>query len=383
MTTTGEDRVVADREAWARSTLEIDADATTETVRRTIVERIGQSDFVPPRSWREAITLLGDRPAPSTDCFDGDRSRELAEEVSLFAENFFALSVEERKQRWLTLRERAEGLPAIEVRLERLGPGLGVDLTTLEQGPGDEFEGYVRDLGRFVGRLFVASPGERARLRREWLAENGRDRRLRPAIRRLSEAHQDVAELDPEFVRARPSTGSVIVEPSTVDRETRRAYQPVQTAASDVGGGSSGWGGAGIAVVVLIILRLALAVGRTSSSYDPPSYKPTYAPPPKLEFTPDDVRRSEVHQALLGIDTEHFLTNGGIRMVRTRFKDGEVTVHRWDPNRDSRWKGPPAPIPGESGRRNVVIDPDDLLGRTLGIVPDRRDEGDDSDGSDP
>src|SRR5262249_25610102 len=95
--------------------------------------KLRESDFLPPRSLRQALRILDGTPAPA----EPDRQwlfeeeGRLRAEVTSFAEEFFTLPVTQRRQRWDALLSSCQRVPPLVARLQALKAGLNVENQSL------------------------------------------------------------------------------------------------------------------------------------------------------------------------------------------------------------------------------------------------------------
>jgi hypothetical protein len=192
-----------DGRRWAAELLDVAEVAPRAEVRRAYLERLRDYDFQPPRSLRDALRVLEGRCVPG---IDEDRLREeearLRAEVESFAEEFFDLSVGERRLRWDALSSACRGVPPLAARLRALRAGLGVETAGF---PSDE--SFAGLLAEQLLRAFALPPLAQAASRQAFLRqiEEPAAEAERPswekAARRLRADRPALASLDDEFVR--------------------------------------------------------------------------------------------------------------------------------------------------------------------------------------
>ena len=187
---------------WAHALLGVPREASADSTRMAILERLEASGFAPPIADRQAISFLIDPPDCRLAVEDAAAlcavmEGRLRAEVESLTAQFFELTPADRRQRWQQLAQLCEPLPRLRLRLAPLERALEIQIAGVAE---DE---TMQALVERVCKLFLLPPGAREAQRHDWLdamvAEG--DAWKRPA-RRLSQRHPRIAKLDSDFVLA-------------------------------------------------------------------------------------------------------------------------------------------------------------------------------------
>jgi hypothetical protein len=178
-------------------------DASPAEARRAYLGKLRESAFLPPRSWQQAVRVLDGKPAPAEPDEEwlAEEEARLRAEVDSFAEEFFTLPVDQRRERWEGLLSRCQNLPPLVVRLQALKAGLVVEKEGLPEDGSPT--GLLAD---HLLQSFPLPPLSRAASRQEFLRrleESSADSRKlwEKAARYLRAEWPAVAALDEELVR--------------------------------------------------------------------------------------------------------------------------------------------------------------------------------------
>ncbi len=203
MTTGTNPDAIPARRRWAAELLEVPEVASPAEARRAYLGKLRECAFLPPRSWRQALRVLegGSAPAEPDEEWLTEEEARLRAEVETFAEEFFAVPVAQRRERWEALLCRCENMLPLVVRLQALKAGLEVETQglPLDQSPG----------GRLVEQLLQTFPlpplaraaSRQAFLRRVEGAEVDSHKLWEKAARYLRAEWPALAALDEELVR--------------------------------------------------------------------------------------------------------------------------------------------------------------------------------------
>ena len=140
-------------------------------VRRQILHRLRNRDYVPPPAEREAVCLLmgvrveGQGRAARDPGARGIWHLRLRQEFDAFHEQFWKLSPRERRRQWEELTFYAGDLPTLRSRLKLLQPVLDVGLPDLQHEAVT-----VRFLGALISQLAILPAPRQASLQRVNLA---------------------------------------------------------------------------------------------------------------------------------------------------------------------------------------------------------------------
>jgi hypothetical protein len=149
-----------DLNAWAANQLEVDGGLPAGELRRALLEKLAGCDFLPPRSWGPAFSVLARQAEPmsiptmsmawtneSTDCAQG---------VESLATSLFELPLEQRESKWNELRERCQFFPALAGRLDGLKKLLVLSIDCQEGASAE-----CQRLAREIASVLVRSRNER------------------------------------------------------------------------------------------------------------------------------------------------------------------------------------------------------------------------------
>jgi hypothetical protein len=133
MTTGTKPEVHAVARRWAAELLGVQENASSVEAKRAYLLKLRECDFLPPQSLRRALRILDGSlvPAkPDEEWFVEEEDR-LRAEVASFAQEFFALPMTKRRERWAALLSRCQIVPPLMARLLALKPGLEVETQNL------------------------------------------------------------------------------------------------------------------------------------------------------------------------------------------------------------------------------------------------------------
>jgi hypothetical protein len=262
------------RTRWAAGQLGLSPDASGPEARAAFLRRLPEWEFMPPVGAHRALELLKGCPVRGTDHAQAEFEALLAEqerlraEVEGFAGRFWQLSTDERVTIWNRLSQGCGAFPALRERLQRLVPGLHLEL--LSEPPEDM---HVKMLAQGVQELFVLRPAEQARKRREHLRRLRRDfSAWRDAVRRVRVNFPEVAALGEPFLS----------ELETVERPRKRQPTPRKKSTDLTRKIIHPWWAAPLTILVLMLLRGVGDPSRTVPSRSPPPFKFNRFPDPQL-----------------------------------------------------------------------------------------------------
>ncbi len=276
--TTSTDRL-EQRLDWARDQIGVPPGASFHDIRARFFSLVEQENFVPDETldtafrtlrWNAEGVIDDDDPAE----FLAAEERELLDAVEAFASKMFSLPVDQRRQHWAALRQRAEFALRPRTRLEALAEGLDFDVKTVDSSQGDM---RLDTLTRYAMELFPLRPTARA-ARRYALLQTLHKEDVQPwrkAAQTLQLRHPQVTALAPEFIQQLATTG-----------KPRRAAKAVSVQRGESSGRGGGWGLA-LAVCILVSF-LARAAFRSSDAT--PSQRPHQA---NIERLMEEVRKSQ------------------------------------------------------------------------------------------
>jgi hypothetical protein len=272
-----------DLNAWAANQLEVDGGLPAGELRRALLEKLAGCDFLPPRSWGPASSVML-RPteplsSPAMAVAWAEESAQQAERVEAFAAGLFDFPMEQRQVRWNDLRERCAFSPSLAFRLDGLK-----NLLPLSADGGAEASAecgrLARELAGALTRPFAGRDEEFQAIIERWktVAEapgtlvgelRERNPELSGLVRPALSAIAGYTGIDTRFVQADAgafgfstvSTGAAVIQPTPwVDQPRRR---------------SSGSAGktAGIPLIFIVVVIGILRALGTAARTDP---KPTF-----------------------------------------------------------------------------------------------------------
>lgn len=190
-------------DAWLRTKLEQPEDASTDDIRRALMDRIEAGEFATDEQLELAGCLFSGRPH-LTDSEEFATEAQLRRSVTEFNSEFFSLAPEPRRDRLKRLQKEVAGYPALEMRLRHPQDALRVDARDVEL-----LNGTTRELADLILELYVLPQPEKASVRRERLQEilsddsdNKDSREWRQATFRLLKRCPQVARLDVNLLQA-------------------------------------------------------------------------------------------------------------------------------------------------------------------------------------
>jgi hypothetical protein len=196
---------------WARNQVGVSAGAPLAEVRSRFYAAVARENFVPEEALDRAFRTLrwdaeGVIEAEDPPEFLQAEECELDDAVEAFAAKMFSWPVAERRQRWAELCGRCEYAPRLRARLDRLAPGLDVELRPLDAS-GRQM--HVETLGRYAAELFPMRPTARATRRHAILTALHKEeiRTWRKAAKSLKSEHSKLAALAPDLVEQVAAAG--------------------------------------------------------------------------------------------------------------------------------------------------------------------------------
>lgn len=261
------------RLTWARQTLDLADDAQWPDIRARMLRLVTDEDFVPSEGAMQAFRTLeseatGVAELEDPPAFARQSEQDLEAAAAALAVDLFRLPPDERQARWSRLVARCERAPRARVWLERLVPGLKLEVGELHTRPE-----LLGQLGKKVCELFVTRNSERARLRAEFVASAQEKRtQWEIAARQLQKQYPALAALEPQVVTmllapVQPSSGAPRLD-------------AVQRQPSSSGGTDLRWVWILVIVLVGIMARIPSLISNpsgTRSTY-PSSSAPAISP---------------------------------------------------------------------------------------------------------
>jgi hypothetical protein len=290
---------------WALDELNLAPDVSDADARRSVLEQLGEMDFMPPAGWDSALRTSGlvasPREPASVVYLPVHRAAEetARKQVEAFAAAFWRLSPVERAKRFNAVLARCQGSPAMLPRLEDLRAGLNLPSEITADVPP-----LVGELVSSLRGVFVLGRHERAAKRLTFLraVESDIDA-WQEAARTLQSSYPHYAVLDPALVD-RLATWRQRERRRTQVRDKRRR-KPVATSAPRRRWNLSWPESKGSYVpywVFFLILANALRFGCSSgtTSNNSQSNRPIYQPqPPSIRADgPDTKARQDLDRLL-------------------------------------------------------------------------------------
>jgi hypothetical protein len=251
---------------------------------RLAIRVLAEPDFFPPAA---------DSHAPFVAALEEQRQ----DEVAAFAQEFFGLPPQQRRQRWEELLERCQGFAVPTLRLRALEAGLRVDATVREGEPPP-----VKMLAAHLCAAFVLPPAERQAAHRGFLRKAESPTANAPeqtdwaaAVRTLRRNYQTVALLDRGFLdvllaRQRMRADAKLALPAFLVAEAARPQaETAVTVTPSSPPAKRQWGIARWPwywIVIMLVIGLGRAVTTTSNRPPPPPKMPEFAMPPTIPYTP-------------------------------------------------------------------------------------------------
>src|SRR5262249_3835460 len=126
MTTGTNPDVSAVARRWAAQLLGVQEGASSGEARRAYFRKLRESDFLPPRSLNHALRILDGMLAPAEpdEQWLFEEEGRLRAEVTSIAEEFFALPVTQRRERWDALLSKCQRVSPLMARRQSLKAGL-------------------------------------------------------------------------------------------------------------------------------------------------------------------------------------------------------------------------------------------------------------------
>jgi len=270
------DRPLPDLRPWAARVLELEADAPARELRAAFMLRLEQEDFVSPWREQQAFHVLrsqSERPVRQALELGGIAEEEedrLRDEIGQFADEYFSLGEEERRQRWEALWKQCVWNPALSAWLRGLERGLGVASLREETTGLGEPPAHRNELAELVAGVFVARPNLRGVRRRVILDRARQDRAAWAAAARA------VQTAAPELAALEPHVFSRLLAKSKRRRQGKRAPLPGTAAPAGEPASGSRWG-------AVLIIVLAVGLVRAFLSSGPPSPRPVATPIPQVD----------------------------------------------------------------------------------------------------
>lgn len=147
---------------WARQKLGLPRDLSSSDTPAALLRRLVDCDFAPARDENDAVDVLSKLETTARKLtpqgYYEARFGELKDEVAVYAERFFRLDPQIRRQTWEQLQLRCAPFPSLCLWLERLKPGLNLELPF-----GESASSNVATLVRFLCQWFAGYPfGDRS-----------------------------------------------------------------------------------------------------------------------------------------------------------------------------------------------------------------------------
>src|SRR5579885_977994 len=158
--TTMSARTDPDLARWAREQLGEGPSGPAPSFRHLALQRLGDSDFLPPAHLCHALAVVateGDPPQAVGDAIRARLREGRSQRVEAFARDFFRIPVARREREWLKQKAAVRGYPALEQRLDLLEPGLKLD-----PAEPNVLEAGVRRLIGEASAMFLLRPFEAA-----------------------------------------------------------------------------------------------------------------------------------------------------------------------------------------------------------------------------
>ncbi len=283
------------RRRWAAEVLGVRESASPAEVRRAYLGKLRECEFVPPRSWQQALRVLVGDPAPAESDVEWliEEEDRLRAEVVSFAEEFFTLPVAQRRERWDALLSQCRDVPPLAARLQALNAGLVVESRAL---PADQ--PFAGRLAEHMLESFPLPAPARAAARQRFLRrieESAADshKPWEQAARYLRAEWPALAALDDGLVRHVAQLRGHLKRREATHSRSQRNREPV---AASGGNKRSPWWG------LLVAAGLAAGVLRGVTSSDHSS--PSRAPLPDLSAPRDGAGLKDVDDLRLRIGTD-------------------------------------------------------------------------------
>jgi hypothetical protein len=351
MTPTIDNSEFAERQTWAMNRFGLPPDAVPAEICSAVLEHLDEVNLVPETDWRQAIWLLCDPqaqqawPTNGHDAFRAASESKMAEEIDIFATQFFKLPCNARKEKWTQLRSRVAAFPRLRLRLANWERGLDVyngNLATAEP--------QVKLLAERVCSLFTLKPAAQETQRREWLAEMQGD--WRAAVRLFRAHFSKLAALDVDFLNGLDSYEGLsakagerkllpglvpAIKPASISTSLNKK-SPSKT--------SSGLGRYGYVIGILLVTALRVALN--SSPNPTPNYRL-----PSIPKAPDAGELQRIRDAQKRAD-DSFRTNPfnyGQNNQPTMETPPQEELRRWGwpPATPSKPTAAPRDVPRASG----------------------------------
>ena len=239
----------AEWQGWVAEQLGLPAEATDVEMRAAILAKLNAVEFLPSDQLRAALRLglaglqPGDPPRRAMATFARMRRQATAEAVEEFAQRYWSLSPEARRQTHAQLLARAASIPLIRVRLEGLREGLQArTITAPERRPADV-------LGVMVQECYVLPPMDRAVRRQELIAFVCSDGGGACALEELETVYPHLAQLEPKL------TARALLPPAKMPLRRIRRYDDVVPAGNH---GLEPWKVKGVWIIVFLVISVAL-----------------------------------------------------------------------------------------------------------------------------
>jgi hypothetical protein len=267
---------------WARFVLDISAEAEARR-QELCLERLRESQLVPPPHWEQAVRLLCDEQGPlawneeSGYPFFHAMEGRLHPLAAQLVHEFFDLPTAERRKRWELLVGKACFAPAIMVHMQALRPGLEVEIGAPPTG--DE---KVEALFQQIRRVFPLPPPLRAAHFDAFLWRvPGEARAWARAVKRLRKLRPDLAALAPKFLDCAAGRQKRVAQ---LESEKLAKQRPQREPVAKRLTGIPWW-----AVLVLAVFAASLMRGLTEGERS--KTRPHYNTPPLPRF--DDTSYQE------------------------------------------------------------------------------------------
>lgn len=303
--------------SWANQELGLSEPTDRRQLRSVVLDRLQSDSWLSAPSIQRAFEVLAHGPegrkhalvGPDDGLYFLAAEKRRRDSVETFAQQFFDLPPDERRNRWNALFRECADFPRLAHRLNALKPGLNA---YLPESPDDA---SLRDLSRHLGELFTATPVARARKRLTPSTElAGTMAQWSAAARRLKQSHPQVAALDakcltdlsfglsgavpgasakPNYVATPPrQTSQDGGHRHTVEGETQRRSSSRRSRRPRFSKVVAAGGGGIILVVVLFIGRLVFRLLSADSNPQPSPPSPVHQhadPNPNSSSRPPEI----------------------------------------------------------------------------------------------
>jgi hypothetical protein len=276
--------VAAAARRLAAGLLGVPENASSREARRAYFQKLRECDFLPPRSWQQALQVLEGNLIPAGPNAEWlfEQEGRLHAEVVVFAEAFFAFPVMVRRDRWEDLLSRCQGMLPLTARLQALKAGLEVENATLpvDSSPRGQLAGHL--LQSFSLPPLARAASRQAFLRKIEEPSAAADRKAWERAARDCQAEWPaVAALDQELVQYLAKLRRRL---GRRNKTHQRSQRQRQTALAGNRQASPWW-------FLLIVVGVVSGILRSAtSSNTPPTFR---SPSPSYSLPPRDLRLKE------------------------------------------------------------------------------------------